>query len=269
VVFFCCFLVLGTLRFRPRKRAAQWIHKLKNSDRLSNKKTEITTTSSQASLMEFHLLEEGQLKSGAAFQRYQAVFPSTPSYKEGKPASIQEFTTAMLESDNALQTFLDVLRKNPYQAFFFETRPVQASNASSKVFEFVLVDAPALHQFATRKPSPEAFAAQFRKCSQQACSFPSLGGDATLVAPKPPPEAEATSKLAVFSHLAVFCREASSDVVSSTWKLAIQVYQQELEKQSSRRLWFSTSGMGVAWLHFRVDQRPKYYTYATYRDEST
>lgn len=214
-------------------------------------------------------MEEGQQKNGAAFQRYQAVLPSTPANKEGKPASIKDFTAAMLGTDAALQTFIDVLRKNPYQAFFFETRPVQASKTSSKDFEFVLVDAPRLHRFATQKPDPEAFATQFRKCSQPACSFPSLGGDAALVAPKPPTGSETASELAAFSHLAVFCREASNDVVSSTWKLAIQVYQHELEKQSGRPLWFSTSGMGVAWLHFRVDQRPKYYTYATYRSEST
>jgi hypothetical protein len=29
--------------------------------------------------------------------------------------------------------------------------------------------------------------------------------------------------------------------------------------------WISTAGDGVAWLHGRVDRRPKYYRYAPYR----
>jgi hypothetical protein len=34
---------------------------------------------------------------------------------------------------------------------------------------------------------------------------------------------------------------------------------------SARPLWLSTSGLGVAWLHVRLDSRPKYYSYAPYR----
>ena len=33
-----------------------------------------------------------------------------------------------------------------------------------------------------------------------------------------------------------------------------------------RTLWLSTSGLGVAWLHLRLDHEPKYYQYAPYRD---
>jgi NADH:ubiquinone oxidoreductase subunit len=31
-------------------------------------------------------------------------------------------------------------------------------------------------------------------------------------------------------------------------------------------VWLSTAGMGVAWLHVRLDDRPKYYGYSPYRD---
>merc|ERR1712079_797856 len=30
--------------------------------------------------------------------------------------------------------------------------------------------------------------------------------------------------------------------------------------------WFSTSGDGVAWLHMRIDPRPKYYNHVQYKD---
>ena len=31
--------------------------------------------------------------------------------------------------------------------------------------------------------------------------------------------------------------------------------------KNDRSVWLSTSGMGVSWLHVRIDQVPKYYTF--------
>jgi hypothetical protein len=31
-------------------------------------------------------------------------------------------------------------------------------------------------------------------------------------------------------------------------------------------IWLSTAGMGVAWLHVRLDSRPKYYGFDEYKD---
>ena len=35
--------------------------------------------------------------------------------------------------------------------------------------------------------------------------------------------------------------------------------------QSDAPAWVSTSGLGVSWLHIRIDTRPKYYSYAPFR----
>ena len=32
-------------------------------------------------------------------------------------------------------------------------------------------------------------------------------------------------------------------------------------------IWLSTAGMGVPWLHVRLDSRPKYYAFGPYRDD--
>lgn len=278
VVFLCSFLALASLRFRVRpKRAAQWLHK---HSRLRGKKDEpslVVVTQQQSSsvgssgsssttnnmALDFRLQEEGHLASGAAFQRYQAV---TRDGEKSKAATIQQWTHAMLSTadPSSFQAFLEILQtKNPYRAFFFETRPVKASNMASKTFEFVLVDAPDLYQFATLRPDVQAFGEHFHCTGSAACVFTSLQGDATLIAPKPPIQADLTT----FSHLANFCRKAQPETVAETWKLAIQTYVDQVERQSQRNLWFSTSGLGIAWLHFRVDQRPKYYTFPQFRGE--
>ena len=33
----------------------------------------------------------------------------------------------------------------------------------------------------------------------------------------------------------------------------------------TKPVWLSTAGAGVSWLHVRLDDRPKYYGYAPYR----
>jgi hypothetical protein len=35
---------------------------------------------------------------------------------------------------------------------------------------------------------------------------------------------------------------------------------------SARPVWLSTAGAGVAWLHVRLDDRPKYYGFDEYRE---
>ena len=264
VVFFCVFATLATLRLRVRpKRAAKWIHK--QSTHLRNSPS--TMTSTQHFDMDFSLAEEGKLSSsGAAFQRYRAVWRQrAKNNAPGQPVSVHEWAQNMLSTDENLSSFLSILQKNSYSAFFFETRPVTAAQLSTKPFEFVLVDAPQLHDFAISQPDSTAFAEHFQRCQTEvACVFPSLNKDATLIAPKPDAQIPLTS----FAHLAEFSRRASPTMVTATWKLALQTYIDKVESQSSQRFWFSTSGMGIAWLHFRVDQRPKYYTYAAFRDET-
>ena len=40
------------------------------------------------------------------------------------------------------------------------------------------------------------------------------------------------------------------------------------ERITDRPLWLSTAGGGVAWLHVRLDSRPKYYGHTPYARES-
>jgi hypothetical protein len=80
-----------------------------------------------------------------------------------------------------------------------------------------------------------------------------LGGDACLVAPAPqePPEA--------YARLAAFARRAATSQQHELWQAVGAAMAGRL---SSAPLWLSTSGLGVDWLHVRLDKRPNYYTYA-------
>jgi len=179
-----------------------------------------------------------------------------------------------------------------------------ASAAGDRPFEFVLVDAPRLYRFADGRPDRGAFAEHFDapgggcgngdgsdnddgdddNAGKYSCAFPSLGKDALLIAPKPFDDAAAATKTgevkeaggevdpSMYAHLTSFLRHAPSRQVVGTLRHAAGEYLRKMDELDAKAkagagdaVWFSTSGMGIAWLHFRLDSRPKYYTYGPYK----
>jgi hypothetical protein len=146
--------------------------------------------------------------------------------------------------------FLGLLTGAPFSAFRWETPPLTAAS-KSRPFEFVLLDSPGL----AREPDPDAFADHFS--GADVVSFANLGKDAVLVVPCP------RGPAACYGHLAAFVREAPEEQKHQLWALVGEVMEQQLGRQP---VWLSTAGAGVSWLHVRLDQRPKYYGFAPYRD---
>ena len=74
----------------------------------------------------------------------------------------------------------------------------------------------------------------------------------------PCPKAEDSA----YPHLAAFARDASPNQQHALWCQVGFALEQQLGHQPT---WLSTSGLGVFWIHIRLDSRPKYYTFAPYR----
>lgn len=148
--------------------------------------------------------------------------------------------------------FTEMLAALPFTAFRWETPPVTASTLS-RPFEFVVFDSPVLD----RRVDRGAFAEHFSIVPHKAVvSFSNLGRDAILVVPCP------VSAELDYCHLADFVRRAPQAQVLEFWKTIGSVVQ---ERVSEQPVWLSTAGAGVAWLHVRLDDRPKYYRYQAYR----
>jgi hypothetical protein len=173
---------------------------------------------------------------------------------DGKPVSYAG-TIEGWRFDNAFRAFFtECLADVPYRAYLWETPPI-TRRTSSRAFEFVFVDSP---QLAKSVPEPGAFASHFEVTSpgEEVAVFPNLGGDAILVAPTPQATFDA------YTHLAAFARNSPIEQQHKFWRCVGSTFADRL---SDRPLWLSTNGLGVAWLHARLDTRPKYYTFAPYR----
>lgn len=170
---------------------------------------------------------------------------------DGAAVSYAEVVEHWRTSRSFRTFFTALLADQPSRAYFWETPPVTRATAA-QAFECVLVDGPGL---AGMTSEPNAFARHF-KPGQPVATFANLGGDALLVVPAPqgPPEA--------YPHLAAFARRAPIAQQHALWQAIGDALAGRL---CAEPLWLSTSGLGVAWLHVRLDARPKYYTYAPYR----
>ncbi|MBE9076280.1 hypothetical protein IQ241_03040 [Romeria aff. gracilis LEGE 07310] len=159
------------------------------------------------------------------------------------------------QSDDTFRSFFfEILTDSPFVAYMWETPSVSCSSVQ-RPFEFVLVDAPELD----RAAEPDDFQDYFSPEGQGIVSFENLGGDALMIVPSP------RTAESAYVHLAKFVREGPTEQVQALW----QAVGREMRLRiSDRALWLSTSGADVAWLHVRVDSRPKYYAYKPYKQSA-
>jgi hypothetical protein len=141
----------------------------------------------------------------------------------------------------------------PFAAYCLELPPLQPDVCDSP-FECVLVESKAL---ARATPDPAPFAQLFR--AHPGCSvvaFENLGKDALLVAPCPHAGPH------VYTHLAAFVRGAPPAQVGALWQRTAVALDERMRLNAP--VWLSSAGLGVLWLHLRLDSRPKYYRYRPY-----
>lgn len=146
----------------------------------------------------------------------------------------------------------DILQEVPFMGFFWEHKAVTQNNLD-QTYEFVIVGTPA---FQGKQVDKVSFKNYFSS-SQTIVDFPNLGKTAHLVVPSPSGVPSET-----YIHLAAFIRNAPISQLHDFWQHLGFILMQHINDKPT---WLSTSGLGVYWLHVRLDQRPKYYTYLPYK----
>ena len=175
--------------------------------------------------------------------------------REGQAVTYGETMAAWRGDAPCRELFTRLLADVPFPAFYFETPPVDAATLD-RPFEFVVIDSPLLAGFV---PDAHTFAAYFdtHHVRDGITTFANLGGDAVLVAPCP------AGPLHAYAHLASFVRRAPAEQQHALWQRVAAAMDGRLKRPDP--VWLSTAGQGVAWLHVRLDDRPKYYNHGPYR----
>ena len=178
----------------------------------------------------------------------------TIKYKISKGQSIitfRDWIRLIKESEEFAEFFINILKDNEFEAFFWEVKPTNFKEIHGE-FEFVLVESKTLSNV---KADELSFKDYFEKGKDVIC-FPNLRGDAHLVVPTP------VNQVEVYNHLANFVRKASKKQVMKFWQKVGLEYEKLI---GENLIWLSTAGLGVYWLHVRIDSRPKYYRFQEYK----
>ena len=70
-----------------------------------------------------------------------------------------------------------------------------------------------------------------------------------------------------YSSLGAFMNTALDDQVKAFWsRVGSEALNHWRRRKEGEKVWMSTSGLGVYWLHLRFDSRPKYYTHQPYKN---
>ena len=175
--------------------------------------------------------------------------------RDSKPLPYADVVRLWQYEEGFRAFFISVLAEAPFSAYFWETPPVTEVTLD-KTFEFVLVDSP---HFGNARADARAFATHFDSArdEEEVVTFPNLGRDALLVVPCP------CGPISAYPHIASFTREAPEFQNHALWQCVGRALERRIH---DRPVWLSTAGLGVFWVHVRIDSRPKYYSFDPYRD---
>lgn len=171
--------------------------------------------------------------------------------KDGQKLSFQEVIELWKTSDVFNVFYNSILVNSTHPAFFWE-HPPNTKLTLGTTYEFVLINSKRLNQV---RQDARPFR-DFLTTNDAVTTFDNLGKNAKLIVPT---NIESSTN---YSSLAKFVRTAPQSQTIEFWKQVGFAYEQAL---TTNKKWLSTSGLGVYWLHVRIDNRPKYYVCKDYK----
>ncbi|CAN0155155.1 unnamed protein product [Ascophyllum nodosum] len=171
--------------------------------------------------------------------------------------SFREVAGLWKTSPQFAEMFAATLAAVPHDAIFWESIPV-TQGTMGKPYEYVTVNSPSLARVSS-DGTPFAEYLASGEGTTDVATFRNMRGDARLVSPCRVGDYR-------YAHLAAFVRSAPKEQVVKFFGAVGAGLEEELaSRQNERPVWLSTSGLGVYWLHARLDSVPKYYTYEPYK----
>ena len=173
---------------------------------------------------------------------------------QGNPISLHTFIV-YAKFERFLKDYISLLRLIDYDEYFWEHPKLNSTSWMSE-YEVSIVESKRLNVV---KPNPHPFS-QYFKGDDVIVTFKNRGGNALLVVPEPD-----NMSISDFSTISRFIKNADSDLSIKFFKAVFREWHQNF-KNDTNYSYLSTHGLGVHWLHVRIDKKPKYYHTIDYRD---
>ena len=170
-----------------------------------------------------------------------------------KPLSFKEVLDIWATSDEGIDCYIDGLKKLDFSQFYWE-HPALEAKSLHVPYEFMVLKT---DHFNKRTVDTNSFS-KYLNSEMQVEAFDNLGRNAKLVVPTK------KSNIETYKHLGAFIHNAPITQTRALFKEIGRSMKAEIEK--GKIIWLSTAGLGVIWLHIRLDTIPKYYKIATYKN---
>lgn len=164
----------------------------------------------------------------------------------------QEIFDLWEQDTSFVKFYVEALKAIGYTAFYWE-HPALKTAYLKKQYECILQKSKPLEYL----PINEKAFSDYINNEPEVEDFMNLGKNARLVVPTK------KSEEAIYNHLGKFIRLAKEEQIFSVFNRVGKVIKSELEQREF--IWLNTAGLGVIWLHIRMDMRPKYYKTDRYR----
>lgn len=171
--------------------------------------------------------------------------------QKGTAVSYRQFLDLLRNSSSFRSFYNQQLADSDFDAFLWENKAV-SETTMSQPYEVTLLNNTFL---ANQSPDEHTFRPYF-DTNKQVVIFPNLGKDAQLIAPCP------HKSSSCYTHIGTFIRKAGTNQQDTMWRI---VGEQMTNAIGDKPRWLSTNGLGVFWLHIRIDRRPKYYQTEKYK----
>jgi uncharacterized protein DUF6940 len=171
---------------------------------------------------------------------------------DGRALTVAEAIAGWRDNEAFRAFFIAELAATAYPAYFWEMPPVERATLSHP-FECALIRGDAL---ARMRADDTDFSEHLNDGAESVAAFSNLGGDALLIAPRRMTDTDC------YGHIAAFVRAAPPEQQHALFRLLALKAEELLV--DGRRFWISTSGLGVPWVHVRLDSSPKYYQHRPY-----
>lgn len=142
------------------------------------------------------------------------------------------------------QVFVKMFRQVEFKEFFWKCKPFK-SLREEYVHEIIRASG-------FRPADPTAFSGHFSRSEESVVVFSNTGQDAIILSPRPP---RGRATLRSYASIASFMRDGPKTKQNQLFKALAST----IRKTRNRKLWVNTNGLGVPWLHVRVDFTSKYY----------
>jgi hypothetical protein len=181
---------------------------------------------------------------------------SEKSYK----VTFKDVINLWIHSKKFRKTFSKLLADVPFKAYMWKCVSLDSVN---KHFEFNVSNSKKLARISTKAGPYRKYFKDHKANTGSVISFISNSNDTFLVVPYGPRDSKK------YKDLASFMRKGTDDQIDKLWKTfgkqVHRIYNTKYpifnNNDKNRPLWLNTHGLGVYWLHLRIDIEPKNYVY--------